>query len=93
MGLQKYRADECRVQGDGAEVWTARWFGGPSLSKIKNCRWESLEGEPRVTVYITGDPDTWFSIPAATMYKGCVVKGYVTSNDYGNYVFRHQYDG
>lgn len=64
MGLQKYRADISSPQADGAVLWFAQWMGGPTLSKIAHCRWETLSGDYRPTVYITGEPDTWFSIPA-----------------------------
>jgi hypothetical protein len=80
----KYRADTSRPQGDGATLWFAQWIGGPSLSKITNCRTD-LDGDPRVTAYVTGDADTWFSIPAICSYKGCRVRGYITSDDNGCY--------
>ena len=88
---QRYRADESKTQPDGAVVWYARWMGGPSLSKIRNCRLENLAGEMRRTVVITGEPDTWFSQPAECSISGRVVKGYVTGDDDGNLVFRHVY--
>jgi hypothetical protein len=88
--MQRYRADKSEIQQDGARVWRAEWMGGPTLAKIENCRL-NLAGEPRRTVYITGEPDTWFSIPAATRYLGKYVKGYVTGDDEGNLVFRHVY--
>ena len=89
MGLQKIRADFSEVQADGATVWSAQWMGGPSLAKIDKCRWESLHGEPRVTVYVQGEADTFFSIPAKTRYLGKIIKGYLTCDDDGNLVFRH----
>lgn len=88
--MQKYRADECSTQADGAKVWCARWMGGPSLARINECRWVSLEGEPRVTAYITGEADTAFSIPAVCSYRGKRVRGYITQDD-ANLVFRHTY--
>ena len=91
MGLQKYRADKSAPQGDGAIVWRTEWMGGPTLAKIENCRWPNLAGYPRVNVYITGEPDTWFSVPAACYYKGCVVRGYVTTDEDRNLVFEHCY--
>ena len=93
MGLQRYRADKSKTQSDGAKLWFANWFGGPSLSKIENCRWESLEGEPRVTVYIQGEPDTYFSQPAKCYFMGKIVRGYVTSadSDKRELVFHHCY--
>jgi hypothetical protein len=88
--MQKYRADKSEIQADGAKVWRTEWMGGPTLAKIENCRL-NLAGEPRRTVYITGEPDTFFSIPAATRYLGKYVKGYVMGDDEGNLVFRHVY--
>ena len=89
--MQRYRADISETQSDGAIVWSARWIGGPSLAKIDNCRLANLEGEPRRTVYITGEPDTYFSIPAICKLQGCRVKGYVMVDDDGNLVFQHCY--
>lgn len=91
MGLQKYRADSHETQADGAKLWFANWMGGPSLSKIENCRWATLQGEPRITAYIRGEADTYFSIPAACHYLGKTLKGYVTNDDDGNTVFHHCY--
>ena len=89
--MQRYRADESRTQSDGAVVWYTRWMGGPTLAKITNCRLVTIAGDMRRTVYITGEPDTFFSVPAATRLCGCYVKGYVTVDDDGNHVFRHCY--
>ncbi len=91
--MQKFRADRAATQSDGAILWCAEWMGGPSLARINNCRWESLNKEPRVTVYITGEPDTFFSQPAVCSYKGRRVRGYVTSDGdrAGALVFRHTY--
>lgn len=91
MSLQKYRADTSTAQADGATLWHANWLGGPTLAKIASCRWESLAGDYRPTVYITGEPDTAFSIPAACKFMGRIVRGYVTGDDNGNVVFRHVY--
>jgi len=63
--MQKYRADISEKQADGAIVWRTQWIGGPSLAKIENCRLENMAGDMRRTVYITGEADTCFSIPAA----------------------------
>lgn len=89
--MQKYRADISETQPDGAIVWRAQWMGGPSLAKINNCRLENLAGDMRATVYITGEADTYFSIPAVCKIMGKRVKGYVTSDDNHNLVFRHVY--
>lgn len=90
MGLQKYRADiKGETQKDGAIPWFANWVGGPSLSLIRNCRISSLSGEnisPR-TVYVSGEPDSYFTLPARIQFKSKMVKGYVAWVDDG-YIFR-----
>lgn len=88
--MQKYRADVAEAQDDGAIIWSAQWMGGRSLARINNCRIASLQGDMRATVYLTGEADTFFSIPAVCRLMGKRVKGYVTSDD-GQLVFRHCY--
>lgn len=89
--MQRYRADIWRLQPDDAIVWCMRWSGGPTLAKIDNCRLENLEGDMRRTVYVTGEADTRFSIPAVCKIQGCRVRGYITTDDDRNLVFRHTY--
>lgn len=91
MGLAKIRSDVLEKQADGAIVWSANWMGGPSLAKIENCRLENLVGDMRTTVYIQGESDTFFSIPAKCYLFGKVLNGYVTDDGEGNSVFRHGY--
>ena len=79
--MQKYRADIGEVQVDGAIVWRAEWMGGPTLAKIENCRLDGLHGDLRRTVYITGEADTVFSVPAVCKIMECRVKGYVSVDD------------
>ena len=88
--MQKYRADISETQKDGAIVWRADWIGGPSLAKIENCQLECLQGDIRRTVYITGEADSYFSIPAVCKLYGKRVKGYVTGTETG-LVFHHVY--
>ncbi len=76
--MQKYRADKATPQADGATLWYAHWLGGPTLAKIQNCRIDGAE--LRRAVYITGEPNTWFSIPAATRVRG---RGYHHGDMYG----------
>jgi hypothetical protein len=82
MGLQKYRAD---VSGEpdenGAVPFYSKWMGGPSLALIRNCPVDTVGIEPR-TVYITSEPDTFFTQPAACKVKGKTVRGYVTHSDH-----------
>ncbi len=89
--MQKYRADVSEKQADGAVIWSARWMGGKMLAKIENCLLADMAGDMRRTVYTTGGPDTYFSIPAACSLAGCRVRGYVTCDDEGALVFRHTY--
>ncbi len=85
MAIQKYRADSAGVkQSNGAIPWFTTWLGGPSLALIRNC---PTNMGPR-TVYIKGEPDSMWSIPAACRYKGKTITGYITSNDAGEYVFK-----
>ena len=91
MSLAKYRSDKSEPQKDGSIVWYANWMGGPSLSKVTNCRLENLQGDMRATVYVQGEADTWFSIPAKCYLFGKVLNGYLTSDDDRNLVFRHCY--
>lgn len=80
--MQKYRFDrEGKPCPNGAIPIYSEWMGGPSLAGIRNCP-TNLNGDAR-TVYITGEPDTFFSIPAACRMFGCYVKGFVTSDDDG----------
>lgn len=93
MAMQKYRADYSEAQDDGAVCWYSKWMGGPSLARINNCRLENLVGDMRATVYITGEADTYFSIPAVCHIMGKRVRGYVTAADDDSHtlVFRHTY--
>lgn len=79
--MQRYRADKSTVNMDGSVSWHAHWRGGPSLSKIGNCR--IFGTAQRLTVYVTGEADTYFSIPACTRSCGKYVRGYLTSDDDG----------
>ena len=91
MTLQKYRADNSYVQSDGSTKWYTDWMGGPTLAKVANCRVATLVGEPRVTAYVTGKADTYFSIPAKFHFAGKVLNGYITSDDDGNFILHHCY--
>lgn len=74
---QRYRADESRQEKGDVVAWYARWMGGLTLAKLVNC--PTPHG--RRTVYITGEPDTYFTIPATCRVQGRTVKGYVTCED------------
>jgi hypothetical protein len=80
--MLKYRADKSEPNSDGSVSWFSNWMGGPSLAKIENCRID-IAGNGRVTAFIQGEADTWFSIPAKCWYLGHRVTGYVTNDDDG----------
>lgn len=85
--LQKYRADEAGVKdSNGAVPYYTNWMGGPTLSLIRNC---PTPFGPR-TVYIRGEPDTFFSVPAACKYKGKAVYGWLECKD-NKWLF-HEYN-
>jgi hypothetical protein len=100
MGLQRYRADRAGAkQKNGGTPWFTDWMGGPTLALVRDCPIDNLPLElnsvfqkPR-TVYITGEPDTFFSIPAACKYrivkgKTLIMRGYITTDESGEYYFR-----
>lgn len=78
MGLQKYRADEPgEPDARGACPWYTRWMGGPTIALIRNC---PTPFGPR-TVYIKGEADTFFSLPAKCRVGKVTYHGYVTCQD------------
>lgn len=65
------------ITKDGASVvYTEMPF--QSIRRICNCLCQ--DGERR-TVTVTGEPDTFFSIPARINVKGKTVSGFVTTHD------------
>ena len=91
MITSKYRSDRPTLQPDGATIWQTEWFGGLTLTKVSKCRLANIRGEPRVTVFVTSEPDTHFSIPTKFHYLGKVLNGYLTSDNDGNLVCHHCY--
>lgn len=76
MGLQKYRFDVADApDANGAIVLHSVWMGGKPIAGVCNCP----SGEyGRRMAYVTGEPDTWFSIPAAIQVKGKRINGFLT---------------
>lgn len=91
MGLQKYRADiKGEPDANGATPWYAKWVGGPSLAKIEACPIDGGLIPPR-TVYVRGEPDTFFSQPAACRYRNRTVRGWLGCED-GKWLFHPDRD-
>lgn len=97
MGLQKFRADEAgEKRKNGSVPWYTRWMGGPTLALIRDCpvvRGVGSAGKLGVrTVYVSGEPLTFFSIPGACRIGGKDVRGWIGSDDEG-YVFHIHREG
>ena len=76
----RYRDDRSETTEHGQTLWFADWMGGPTLSKVESCHCE--DGKSR-TAFISGEPDTWFSVPAYVHHKSKRVRGYITSGENG----------
>lgn len=61
MASLKFRVDAEETNEHGQTIGRTHWLGGPSLARIKGA---VCDDGIRRTAYITGEPDTWFSIPA-----------------------------
>jgi hypothetical protein len=58
-------------------------YYGPWLLPIA-CKHVLCTDGKRRYARITGDPDTYFSIPASVQVQGSTVSGYITSREYPN---------
>ena len=74
----KYRSDSQTVNAAGQTEHFASWMGGPTLSKVEQAR--CPDGKDR-TAFVTGDADTFFSLPATVNDRGRKLKGYLTHDD------------
>ena len=84
MGLQKYRADyPGQAQFNGGIPYYTKWMGGPSLALVRNC---PTPFGPR-TVYVRGEADTYFSIPAACTFRRRTISGFLATGDGGQMIF------
>jgi hypothetical protein len=100
MGLQKYRADRAGdKQKNGGTPFYTCWMGGPTLALIRDCKIDGLpldlesSFQKPHTVYVVGEPNNAFSIPAAcryTVFKGQekVLTGHITTDESGEYYFQ-----
>lgn len=89
MGIQKYRFDKTgTADANGAIPLHTVWMGGEPIAAIRNC---PCGAYGRRMAYVTGEADTWFSMPAAIQVRGKRIKGSLTCEN-GLYQF-HPYDG
>jgi hypothetical protein len=78
MASLKFRVDIEEENEYGQFIGSARWMGGPTVARIRNCRCK--DGSIR-TAYVTGEPDTFFSLPARVNVGKRSVKGFLTVAD------------
>ena len=93
MGLQKYRSDRAGdVCANGAVPYYADWLCGPSLALVRNCPVSNVAGVTTRTVYVQGEPDTYFSQPAKALIFGHPMRGSLCRDENGDPVFHVYYD-
>jgi hypothetical protein len=71
----RYRIDRREPIADDQIAYYTDWMGGPTLAGIGNCRIAGLPLGTRYSVRVTGEPGTYFSIPAETTIKGRRIVG------------------
>jgi len=78
MASLKYRVDVEQENEHGQFIGSARWMGGPTVARIRNCR---CDDNVNRTAYVTGEPDTFFTLPARVNIGKQSLKGYLTVKD------------
>lgn len=84
MASLKYRVDREETNEHGQVLGFTEWMGGPTLARVKNvvCH----DGKQR-TAYVTGEPLTYFSLPARVNIGKTSVNGSLAALDKGLYTF------
>jgi hypothetical protein len=79
MGMKKYRFDRAgEAEPNGSIPMFTDWDSGPSLAGVRNC--PCPDGRCR-TVYVTGEADTYFTMPAAINIRDRRIRGFLTHDD------------
>lgn len=80
----RYRTDRIETTGHGQRIGLAGWIGGPTISRVHAVCPDGLSR----WAHVTGEADTWFSLPAY-VNNGAAgrVTGYLTTDD-GRWLFR-----
>jgi hypothetical protein len=90
----KFRADRTQVNDHNQTLAYCDWIGGPTLSRVEGAI--LAHSDPAIknrfqyltrTAWVTGHPDTYFSLPAKVRAKGKAIHGYLTTTD-GLWEFR-----
>ena len=84
MAGLKYRVDREDVNEHGQVLGFAEWMGGPTLARVKNA--VCHDGKQR-TAFVTGNPLTYFSLPARVNIGKSSVKGSLAVCEDGLYTF------
>ncbi len=74
----RYRSDRSETNAAGQVTHYAVWMGGPTVSKIEGAR--CPDGKNR-TAFVSGEADTFFSLPAYVHHKSKRINGYLTCED------------
>jgi hypothetical protein len=78
MASLKFRVDAEEENEHGQTIGRTHWIGGPSLARVKGAVCD--DGQRR-TAYVTGEPDTFFSIPARVNVGKRSVSGWLGCED------------
>ena len=85
MSLQKLRADKARpTSPNGSIAWVCNRMWGPTVALVRSCP-ATIDGkavEAR-TVFVQGEADTFFTIPAAASLRGKTARGSLTCDETG----------
>ncbi len=74
----RYRDDQSHTNAAGQTIHSAKWMGGLTTSKVEGAK--CPDGVSR-TAFVTGEADTYFSLPAYVHHKSKRVKGFLTVDD------------
>jgi hypothetical protein len=83
--MVRYRTDRLETNEHGQTAGYADWIGGPTMSKVTA---DCPDGRRR-WAYVTGEPQTWFNLPAYVNNGKIAVKGWLGCED-GKWTF-HPY--
>lgn len=78
MASLKFRVDAEETNEHGQTIGRTVWMGGPSLARVKGA---VCDDGTRRTAYVTGEPDTFFSIPARVNIGKRSVSGWLGCED------------
>jgi len=78
MASLKFRVDAEEVNEHGQTVGHTHWMGGPTLARIIGA---VCDDGKRRTAYVTGEPDTFFSLPARVNVGKRSISGWLGVDD------------